>query len=480
MFGTKGLFKRGLIVLLCASFAFAGCGGGNAAGSDADSETANGTANGTTVETENTESYRVGGAVPDAFKPQEEEKYEEREMKISEHPFLKTEGKVLKDDYGKGELVQLKGTNVGGWLLQEFWMTSTDYSANATCEEDIYRILNERFGEEQTRELIKIYQDSFFTEEDLDHCRDLGMNCLRLPLWYGNLTDRNGNLLEGCWDRLDWFVEEAGKRGIYVLIDMHGAYGSQNGSDHSGKDGHDNKMEASEFFFGDEEVVKNNQELFYRLWEEIAAHFKGNPWVAGYDLLNEPFCTFRYNTGIPDRELRTMLWDIYDIAYDRIRAIDPDHIIIMEATWDPVDLPKPELYGWENVMYEYHNYLYDDYNNAAGRQISNMRKKLTDIKKADYNVPSLLGEFAFFDNPDAWDKGVKMINETGISWTTWTYKVIKGDGNWGLRHIKTTGLNLETADIETIKKVWSKGNETTENTTLKRVLTKYFKMIYLP
>ena len=160
MFGTKGLFKRGLIVLLCASIAFTGCGGAKTSGSNEDNGTAGGTTNG---ETENTESYRVGGAVPDAFKPQEEEQYEEREMKISEHPFLKADGKVLKDDFGKGELVQLKGTNAGGWLLQEFWMTATNYSDEVTCEEDIYRILTERFGEEKRETLLKAYRDSFFT-----------------------------------------------------------------------------------------------------------------------------------------------------------------------------------------------------------------------------------------------------------------------------------------------------------------------------
>ena len=152
----------------------------------------------------------------------------------------------------------------------------------------------------------------------------------------------------------------------------------------------------------------------------------------------------------------------------------------MEATWDPVDLPNPMLYGWENVMYEYHNYLYDDYNNAKGQQIANMKKKLNDIKKANYNVPSYLGEFSLFDSPDAWDKGMKLINESGVSWTTWTYKVINGNGNWGLKHVKGGSVNLQTSDYDTILKTWSKGNETTENTTLKRVLTKYFKMIYLP
>ena len=56
-----------------------------------------------------------------------------------------------------------------------------------------------------------------------------------------------------------------------------------------------------------------------------------------------------------------MLWNIYNNAYNVIRSADPDHVIIMEATWDPVDLPDPSQYGWTNIMYEYHNYNYGDY-----------------------------------------------------------------------------------------------------------------------
>ena len=48
------------------------------------------------------------------------------------------------------------------------------------------------------------------------------------------MANLDGTLKETAFDRLDWFIEEAAKHGIYTLIDMHGAFGSQNGKDHSG------------------------------------------------------------------------------------------------------------------------------------------------------------------------------------------------------------------------------------------------------
>lgn len=394
-----------------------------------------------------------------------------------ENPLLKADGKVLRDNAGTGNVVQLKGTNAGGYLFQEFWMTPTNATSNVKAEEDLYAVLTERFGKEKMLELIKVYQDAYWTEADFDYCKELGMNCIRLPFWYRNIVDENGEFYENWQERLDWFVEEAAERKLYVILDFHGAPGSQNGSDHSGKDGGDSKKEASEFFFGDKAL--ENQELYYKIWETVAAHYKDNPWVAGYDLLNEPYCTYRYNSGLSDRKLREMLWEIYDTAYDRIRMIDSEHVIIMEATWDPVDLPKPKKYEWENVMYEYHNYLYDDYDNAKGQQIKNMKQKLDAIAKADYNVPSYLGEFAFFNNPDAWDEGLKMINDTGISWTTWTYKVIGEYGNWGIRNQKNWKVNPETNTFDVILNAWSKVGESEENSGLASVLKKYFKLVYV-
>ncbi|MCR5331276.1 MAG: glycoside hydrolase family 5 protein [Lachnospiraceae bacterium] len=422
--------------------------------------------------------FRVGGQVPDSFKDygkQEDDDHMERSLTISDKPFLKAAGKVLRDDYGNGALVQLKGTNVGGYLLQEFWMTVGEYTENVTAQEDVFRVLTDRFGREKALELINLYQENFFTETDFDYCRDLGMNCLRLPFWYRNIVDENGEFYEDCWDLFDNFVENAGKRGLYVILDFHGAPGSQNGSDHSGKDGHDEKQTASEFFFGDEEVIKANHELYYRIWEAVAEHFNGNPWVAGYDLLNEPYCTYRYNTGLPDALLHRMLWDIYDEAYRRIRALDPDHLIIMEATWNASDLPGPDLYGWENVMYQYHTYLYDDYDNSKGQQIANVRSRINNTFGAGYNVPSLLGEFSLFNSLDAWDEGVRLVNDSGFSWTTWTYKTIASVGNWGLKHTRDYHINLEKADLEQIENAWTKIGEATDNTGLARILSKYYK-----
>lgn len=218
--------------------------------------------------------------------------------KIKYKDFLKANGKVLKNNYGQGDTVYLRGTNAGGYMLQEFWLTPTDYTTNVTDQTDLINTLTNRFGSDAAKTLINTYESNYWKESDFDTCASLGINCIRLPIWYRNFVDENNNWYSNAFDRVDWFVEQAGKRGIYVIIDMHGAYGSQNGSDHSGVDGGNNKKGASEFFFGSN--AASNQEKYYQMWEKIAEHYNSNPVVAGYDLLNEPYNEYRYNSGYSD------------------------------------------------------------------------------------------------------------------------------------------------------------------------------------
>lgn len=222
--------------------------------------------------------------------------------------FLKTDGDVIRNNYGAGKVVQLKGTNIGGWLVMENWQCPT----NSPDQKTTLAVLTERFGEDKAWELINAYQDNWFTEDDFDTLKAEGVNVLRLPVTYFEMANEDGSLKETAFERLDWFIEKASEKGIYTLIDMHGAFGSQNGKDHSG----DISNADIGNFFGNEENIQKT----IKLWEAIARRYNGNEWVAGYDLLNEP-----------GGALGTEQFEVYDRIYKAIRAIDQDHIIQMQA-----------------------------------------------------------------------------------------------------------------------------------------------------
>lgn len=372
--------------------------------------------------------------------------------------FLTTEGEIIKNE--EGEEIVLRGTNAGGWLVQEFWMCPTQKTEKVNCQKELMQIFAERFGKEKADELITIYEDNYWIEKDFDNCKELGMNVLRLPFTYMNFLNEDGSMRDDAFARTDWFVEEAGKRGIYVILDMHGAQGSQNEKDHSG-----DTTQGAAFFYGDDK--QENQTAYIDLWVKIAEHYKGNPIVAAYDLLNEPYCDLPENTG-------KTCWDIYDRAYKAIREVDDKHIIIMEAKWDPANLPNPKEYGWTNVMYEYHQYNYTDQHTAKS-QLEGIQLKLDLADYADYGVPTYIGETSFFDNTESWELCLNEMNKRNCSYTTWTYKVTgNGHNSWGIYNTKGETVNPETDSYEIIKQKWSNQSDMVENEDIKELLEKYF------
>ncbi len=367
--------------------------------------------------------------------------------KITETDFLKADGKVIKNQ--KGEEIVLRGTNIGGWLVQEGWMTPT----NAPYQKETLGVLTQRFGEEVKDQLIAVYEDNYLTEKDLDLVGEMGMTVLRLPFTYMNLLDSKGQLKVQAWDRLDWLIENCGKRGIYVILDMHGAQGSQNGHDHSG-DASDGSR-----FFEDEAYITNT----IYLWEEIAKHYGGNATVAAYDILNEP--------GGDQNKTTKKQWDVFDQIYKGIRAVDPEHMIMMESCWEPINLPDPTVYGWENVVYQYHNYCWNA-DNDFKKQKAFVDQKVAAIGRADYNVPTYIGEFTAFVNLEAWQYTLAKYNEAGYSWTTWTYKVT-GNSSWGIMNQNVPKVDIYKDSAEEIIEKWSRSGESKVNTKYHNVIKDY-------
>jgi hypothetical protein len=100
---------------------------------------------------------------------------------IKEADFIQAVGKDLKKDKGQGDIVYLRGVNAGGYLFQEFWMTPTEASDGIKAELDLYNYLDEKYGVDERKEIIGIYQDAYWGVEDFERCAQMGMNVIRYP-----------------------------------------------------------------------------------------------------------------------------------------------------------------------------------------------------------------------------------------------------------------------------------------------------------
>ena len=337
---------------------------------------------------------------------------------FTDEDFLTTKGRTIVNQ--RGEKVQLKGVNLGAWLVREDWLNPDHIPEEILAEkkydgEMVYDKLEERFGREKAQELLNMFYENWITEYDLDNIKAMGFNCVRVPFWYRNFYyDDNGTKIldeNGEWDFsiLDWVVEECSKRELYVILDMHGAVGSQSDAPHSGRAfGGAQLME-------DSEQGERYRELTDELWTAIASRFNGNPAVAMYDLLNEPMC----DVSCTEIERRIKNEKIYKRLYNTVRAVDEDHLITMEAIWTGFALPWSFMRGWDNVVYQVHFYNNSNF-------IFNFFLLLT--MALHPNVPLMVGEF-YPHKQTTWDNCFSTMNKLNYSWMLWTYKAT-GHGMW--------------------------------------------------
>lgn len=354
---------------------------------------------------------------------------------------VQASGRTLYD--AQGNAIQLVGVNAGQILLQEGWMGPfaveplknpdgsyvKDGGDNIQypefTEEEFRTALknNPNLKDYDLNELMEYYWYCFFTEEDFRIiAEDLAMNVIRLPFYWENVLNEDLTLKaeSDAFAYLDWFMSMAAKYEIYVILDLHGAPGSQNGYEHSGAA----SMKA-EFWHHPEYI-----DAVIALWDFVSDHYsKTEPelgkWVASYDILNEP----TYEThGFTTKEC----WDVFDRIYDTIRDNSDAHVITMEGCWGFGALPDPAAYEWENVMYEYHWYNWTP--EQIPYELFWVYQDLQNIGK-DYDVPVFIGEFTCFEDQQAWEKNLAHFDSRNYSWSIWNYKtVVTGwwTSSWGV------------------------------------------------
>ncbi len=360
---------------------------------------------------------------------------------VNDTGLIQASGRSLYDASGKP--IQLVGINAGQILLQEGWMSP--FALEPLKNEDGSYVKDggdniqyPEFSEDQFRtalkenpnlqgyaleELLSYYYSCFFAEEDFRIIKEeLGLNTVRLPFFYLNILNEDLSLREEekAFSYLDWFVEQAGKQGLYVILDLHGAPGSQSGYEHSGTAVREPKLWNSE----------ENVAATVALWDFVSRHYtQSRPdlgkWVASYDIMNEPTYTFK---GITTKQC----WDVFDKVYDAIRANGDRHVITFCGCWDFGSLPDPKQYKWENVQYQYHWYNWKS--DILPYDLFYAYQDLSNIGR-DYDVPVLIGEFTAFEDKAAWADMLSLYDSRNYSWTIWNYKTtVTGwwTSSWGV------------------------------------------------
>ncbi len=375
---------------------------------------------------------------------------------------------------------QKKATTIGFIAQSARWfrITTTAAAGNwwsigeltAGLYNDDYSLQNtmtSRFGAAGAQSVTDAHQNTWITTTDLDNIAAAGMNFIRVPIGWNQFLNLDGTWKASPWTKIDWVISEATARGMYVLIDLHTVPGGGCPWGSCGRIGPNPNG-----FWGN----ATYQNWVEDIWKSIATRYNGNPGVAGYDLINEPLIDYG-----EDADDVTQKSAYYDRLYDAVRAIDANHTIFLGAFFSLNSLAHPSVYGWTNVVYEYHPYDMPNSKDwtAQNQLVTNELSGLA-AKLANPGVPMLYGEYSLYYNDDVWSRFMAGLNASSVSWSAWTYKV-KGTANdgfayWGMYYNNQRPVPIINSDNSAtfISKVQQFGTANfTQNTRFVATLSKY-------
>ena len=312
--------------------------------------------------------------------------------------FVRVEGANLVTP--DGEVLFIRGTNLGNWLNPEGYMFGFQRVNSAHF---IDEMLREAVGPVGADEFWARFKDNYITEADIAFIASTGANTIRLPFHYKLFTDEDYMGLTANQDgfqRIDQVVEWCRKYGLYVILDMHDAPGGQTGDNIDDSYGYPWLLEC-----------EASQALYADIWQRIADHYKDEPVILGYDLLNEPIAPYFDNMA----ELNSKLAALYKVGVEAIRKTDRNHIILLGgAQWNSNFAPLDNTLFDEGIMYTCHRY-------GGGTDAEAIRSFIDFRDKT--GRPMYMGEIGH--NTDEWQAAFcKTMTDNNIGYTFWPYKKI--------------------------------------------------------
>lgn len=302
--------------------------------------------------------------------------------------FAHTDHKQTVDAAGKRLL--LRATNLGNWLVPEGYMWLFEGGPQSPTE--IGALVWELLGPEGSAAFWQKYRENYVTRADLALLHRAGFNSIRVPLHYSLFESDDA---EG-FQLLDQMIAWSHAENLYVILDLHAAPGAQTGTNIDDSGGYPWLYQSPQ-----------EQQHLIAIWRRLSAHYRDNPTVLGYDLLNEPIPHYPQLSF-----LNPSLEPLYKTLSGEIRKVDAHHILFLGgAQWDS----NFSVFGKPfdaNVAYTFHKY-WTAPDESVLRQYIDFRER--------FDVPLWMGESG--ENTDQWiAQFVQSLEKNSIGWAFWPYK----------------------------------------------------------
>ena len=302
-----------------------------------------------------------------------------------------------------GERLFIQGTNLGNWLNPEGYMFGFS-KANS------YWMINDMFsqmvGPDATAAFWRAFKEKYITRRDVEFIAATGSNTIRLPFNYKLFTDEDYMGLTSKQDGfrlVDSVVTWCRDNNLYLILDMHDCPGGQTGDNIDNSYGYPWLFESEE-----------SQQLFCKIWRDIALRYRNEPVILGYEPMNEPIAHY-FKDDLD--ALNAKLEPLYKRVVKAIREVDRNHIVLLGgAQWNGNFKPFTDWTFDDKIMYTCHRYGSAAVVEAY-RDIISFRDRT--------GLPMFMGETGH--NTDEWQESLcKILRDNNIGYTFWPYKKVDG------------------------------------------------------
>ena len=209
--------------------------------------------------------------------------------------------------------------------------------------------------------------------------------------------------------RIDSVVRWCRDCGLYLILDMHDAPGGQTGDNIDASYGYPWIFESG-----------RSRRLFCDIWRKIAAYYRDEPVILGYELMNEPIAPYFENMA----ELNAALEPLCKEAVAAIREVDPNHLVLLGgAQWNGNFEPFADWTFDDKIFYTCHRY--------GGEPTPEAIASIVAFRDRT-GLPMYMGEIGH--NTDEWQAAFcRTMEENNIGYTFWPYKKIDGSSFVGFR-----------------------------------------------
>ncbi|PBK75640.1 glycoside hydrolase [Armillaria solidipes] len=285
----------------------------------------------------------------------------------------------------------IRGVNLGGWFVLEPWITPSIFentNNDNVVDEYTFGSLQD-YG--QALAVLEEHWDTWITEDDFAAINAAGLNHVRIPLGYWSVpmtsSDTNSGTsvspyIPGAWQYLLRALNWAKTHDVHVILDLHGAPGSQNGYDNSGQ-----RTSNPQWGSNATDVARTVDTVKY-----IAQHIGG--MIDVLELLNEA-------AGFTSSAWAAVIRQFFQDGYDAVREVAPSSMKIMIGdAFLTVDawtnfLTAPNGTG---VMMDYHEYQIfsdDELSRSLDEHVSFACTHIPDLTSfAHSNLWTVLGEWS--------------------------------------------------------------------------------------